>query len=350
MYPRRVTNGDVLHLRAGDWVEVRPLQEILATLDHKGRLDALPYMPEMLQYSGKTFQVHKSAHKSCDTIKEYNNRSMANAVHLEGLRCDGQAHGGCQAGCLIFWKEAWLKRVPNPESAEDRGETPSDSRRESPQVWESGCDLDILGRSTRNPPAAESPTEERYSCQATEMLRATTPLAWWNPKQYVRDLTSRNVRLGAFVRYAIIAAFNMVVRLRWRSYPYLGGSAGKNTPTAVLNLRPGDMVQVRSKGEILRTIDEHRRNRGLTFDVEMFPHCGRNFRVLRRVEKIIDDRSGRMIYMRTPCLILDGVTCSGYLSRNRMFCPRGIWPYWHEVWLKRVECAASGECDQRFTK
>jgi hypothetical protein len=36
---------------------------------------------------------------------------MENAVHLTGVRCDGQAHGGCQAGCLIYWKEAWLKRV-----------------------------------------------------------------------------------------------------------------------------------------------------------------------------------------------------------------------------------------------
>ena len=36
-------------------------------------------------------------------------RSMKNAVFLEGLRCDGSAHGGCQRGCLFFWKEAWLK-------------------------------------------------------------------------------------------------------------------------------------------------------------------------------------------------------------------------------------------------
>ena len=36
---------------------------------------------------------------------------MTNAVHLEGLRCDGAGHDGCQAGCLLFWKESWLKRV-----------------------------------------------------------------------------------------------------------------------------------------------------------------------------------------------------------------------------------------------
>src|SRR5205823_5514963 len=55
--------------RAGDWVEVKSAEEILATLDEQGRLDGLPFMPEMLQYCGKRLQVFKSAHKSCDTIQ-----------------------------------------------------------------------------------------------------------------------------------------------------------------------------------------------------------------------------------------------------------------------------------------
>src|SRR4030095_12783781 len=91
--------------RAGDWVEVKSADEILATLDDKGRLDHLPFMPEMLQYCGKRFRVFKSAHKVCDTIETHKNRSMSGAVHLEALRCDGKAHGACQAGCLLFWKD-----------------------------------------------------------------------------------------------------------------------------------------------------------------------------------------------------------------------------------------------------
>jgi len=83
--------NDRLDLRAGDWVEVRSVEEILATLDDLGSLDGLPFMPEMLQYCGRRFQVFKSAHKTCDTIATYRNRRMNNAVHLEGLRCDGAA-------------------------------------------------------------------------------------------------------------------------------------------------------------------------------------------------------------------------------------------------------------------
>jgi hypothetical protein len=39
----------MLNLRVGELVEVRNAAEILATLDDKGELHALPFMPEMLQ-------------------------------------------------------------------------------------------------------------------------------------------------------------------------------------------------------------------------------------------------------------------------------------------------------------
>ena len=35
-------------LRAGDWVEVRSKEEILATLDENGRLQELPFMPQFV--------------------------------------------------------------------------------------------------------------------------------------------------------------------------------------------------------------------------------------------------------------------------------------------------------------
>src|SRR5258708_29124462 len=95
-------------LSVGDWVEVRSKEEILQTLDSKGQLDGMPFMPEMFQFCSQRFQVYKRAHKTCDP--DFRSRSIHDAVHLE-TRCDGQAHGGCQAGCLLFWKEAWLKPI-----------------------------------------------------------------------------------------------------------------------------------------------------------------------------------------------------------------------------------------------
>ena len=39
-------------LRAGDLVQVRSKEEILKTLDEKGQLENLPFMPEMFEFCG----------------------------------------------------------------------------------------------------------------------------------------------------------------------------------------------------------------------------------------------------------------------------------------------------------
>jgi hypothetical protein len=330
--------SESLGLRSGDWVEVRTPDEILATLDDQGCLGALPFMPEMLQYCGKRFSVFKSAHKACDTINKTGNRRMTNAVHLEGLRCDGQAHGGCQALCLLFWKEAWLKRVPGPETKGESAAARAGSR-----------DFPALTRGTRAPGDENRKGQEIYRCQATELFRATTPLSWWDPRQYAKDLLSRNVRIRDFLVYALIAAYNTVMRLHWRGrpYPYVQGVVDGKTPAVDLKLQAGELVEVRSKKEIMLTISKsNNRNRGLWFDVEMVPFCGRQFRVLSRVDRLIDERTGKMIHTGSPCLILDGAMCGGCLSENRLFCPRAIYSYWHEIWLKRVEQPKAGESQQ----
>src|SRR5258705_4020542 len=99
-------------VRAGDVVEVRNKEEILRTLDERGALDGLPFMPEMLQFCGRRFRVGAVAHKTCETARRtWKARQLRRTVHLEGLRCDGSAHGGCQAECNLFWREEWLRPV-----------------------------------------------------------------------------------------------------------------------------------------------------------------------------------------------------------------------------------------------
>ena len=65
-----------LDLRVGDVVVVSSEAEILATLDERGELDALPFMPEMLEFCGKRFTVDKVAHKLCDTMTRSGMRQM----------------------------------------------------------------------------------------------------------------------------------------------------------------------------------------------------------------------------------------------------------------------------------
>jgi hypothetical protein len=63
-------------------------------------------MPEMLQSVGRRFRVSHCVEKICDTAGgSYWSRRMRGTVKLEDLRCDGSAHGGCQAGAVSTGKK-----------------------------------------------------------------------------------------------------------------------------------------------------------------------------------------------------------------------------------------------------
>jgi hypothetical protein len=337
-----------LDLRIGEIVEVRSKEEILATLDERGELDSLPFMPEMLQFCGQRLTVYRRAVKFCDTKDWTRMHRMDNAVHLEGARCDGQAHGGCQASCLIFWKEAWLKRVGASEPA--AGAAPAAGA--EPAVPAAGaavcaCTEATLMAATRADQGAAAPGEERYACQATELTRAgPVRLQWWDARQYVRDVRAGNARPLPMLRSVLILLFNAVQAgsrrylPRWlriirggQKYPFISGSLRK-TPKETLDLQPGELVRVKSREQILATLDRSNRNRGLSFDGEMLKYCGRQARVLRRVSHIIEEPTGKMMRLPNDCIILEGVICSGDYHQ---YCPRSIYPYWREIWLERVE-------------
>jgi len=333
--PRELKMSYSLNLRAGEMVEVRSKEEILATLDKKGHLDALPFMPEMLKYCGQRFKVYKRADKTCDTITgSHQSRRMMDTVHLEGLRCDGEAHGGCQALCLLFWKEAWLKRVRPEEKAGDASDAPIRTT--------SVCTEADLFSATRKEADPGSPEHETFSCQATELIKATSPLAWWDPRQYIREIKSGNVGLLRFIRVVAIGIFNTIQRYRGgRTYPSVHPGTLTKTPTVTLNLQPGELIQIKTRDEVIATLDQKQRNRGLWFDIEMVNYCGGQFKVAKRVEQIVDEKTGKMIKLPSDCIILENVICRGELSTNRLFCPRSLYPFWREIWLKRVD--SSGE-------
>ena len=148
-------NIENVHFRHGDLVEVLPFADIRATLDAQGRDEGLPFMPEMIPYCGHRFQVYRRADK---TFLDRHNTAvrLKNMVFLKDVRCDGQAHGGCQMGCLMFWHEAWL-RPANDERAI--------------------ADAVFLSHG----PNVNLPTMigSQYCCQATELKNCGPTLPWW---------------------------------------------------------------------------------------------------------------------------------------------------------------------------
>jgi hypothetical protein len=322
----------VVGLKVGDLVEVRSAEEILATLDEHGELENLPFMPEMLAFCGQRLTVHKVAHKVCDTISRSGMRRMTNAVHLTGSRCDGSGHGACQTACSLYWKEQWLRRV-DPKSEPAPSSLPQGRHT-----------LPILEINSRREPGPNG--EVRYSCQATELLRATPiclPLR--DLSQYVQDISSGNANVPSVLRAFGVGLFNRLQNaskkvlprrlwfregMRWR---FLKGGVVGRTPTGTLDLQPGELVRIKSRNEILATLDENLLNRGMGFDEEMSRFCGQTATVQARVTRCIDEKTGRMLTMKSPCIILEGIFCAGAYSAN---CPREFLPFWREIWLERV--------------
>jgi hypothetical protein len=202
------------------------------------------------------------------------------------------------------------------------------------------CTLATLTQATRV-------DEETFSCQATELPKAApSHIAGWDLRQYVQDVTSGNARPLPAARGLLIHLFNKLQaasrrflprRLRIHGgddYPFLEGRLEGGTPKQVLDLQPGELVEVKSKQEILATLDRTNRNRGLRFDVEMLKYCGKRARVLSRVSRIVDEKTGKLLRFPNEGIILEGVVCT---ADYHQFCPRSIYPYWREIWLRRVE-------------
>ena len=313
-------------LRAGDRVVVRSPEEILSTLDADGTLDGLPFMPEMLDWCGKPFSVQRRAEKTCVEVGTpmYTNRRFAGSgvVLLEGPRCDGQSHDGCKRGCRMFWKEDWLRPIEGADMP-----TP---------VSEAG----LAALTARLKVKAD---EQRYFCQSTELLRATEEFPG-RKKPWMVRVAFREVRNGD---RSLTEIANMFVR--WCSHMLRNATAGesflrgphKQTPVGSLDLKPGDIVRVKSRDQIVQTLGQNGRNRGMGISTEMTRCCGGEAEVRTRVDKIIEEKSGLMRKLQNTVMLRNmrgnPTLCEECLCTDQMGdCPRGELMYWREIWLERV--------------
>lgn len=314
-------------------MRVRSASEIFATLDAEGKLDGLPFMPEMIKYCGRTLPVTQRADTTC--AGDGFVRLMPDTVHLRNIRCDGSFHDGCQASCLMFWKEAWLERAkeagkPNP--------------RELDITEQAYVDETLIPATRIERPDGSEP--DRYRCQVTEIPQASRQLRLrevdqfkrslgnWKPQKVVRGLFAELInQWQAFSRKRLPARLRIRNGERW---PFVIGELEKGaTPKGEpLNLQPGDLVRVKSREEIIATLDKSHKNRGLSFDHEMARFCGKTARVRSRVSRLIEERNGEMVEIKSDCIILDGVVCPG---DYHLFCTRSIYSYWREIWLERVD-------------
>ena len=306
-------------LRTGDWVQIRTPLEIAQTLDADGMLEGLPFMPEMLEFCGQHARTARRAEKTCIEypgggykIREFLNN---NTVLLDGLRCSGNYHDGCQRACMIFWKKSWLRKV-------------------DPQEVAPSADCSVTADLRAKLKTMASPN--RYVCQSTELARATQPL----PRKRVFLKCLYEIHSGS---RGVFEMTMLVIAPLWRKVTQriprrqLSGSL-KRTPVGNLALQPGEWVTIKPAPEIAQTLDNRGRNRGLTCDYGMSNHSGGNFRVRHRLDRMISEATGEMRHVEAT-VVLDGLNCT--CANVVGGCPRQDFIYWREIWLDRINSVES---------
>ena len=314
--------------RAGDRVVVRPPEEILSTLDADGTLDGLPFMPEMLDWCGKSFHVERRAEKTCVDVAPhvYSNRRFAadDVVFLDGLRCDGHGHDGCKRGCKVFWKEDWLRPF---DSVDTSTQTPR------------------LGPNELLPRLKTKSDETHYFCQSTQLCEATEAFPGnkklWTLRIIFREIQNKDRSVSEILKLLVLWCWQRLLRVV-HGDEWLRGSH-ERAPTVSLGLKPGDIVHIKSRAEMEATLDHERSNRGLKISYEMTRYCGGQAEVRDRVDRIIDERTGKMREirntvtlrnMRSKMIALGELECLCYDQVGD--CPRGELIFWREIWLERA--------------
>lgn len=297
----------------GDLVEVKSPGEILATLDADGTIDKLPFMPEMIEHCGKRFRVSRRVVKICTSGAGSSMRAFRSddVVFLDGLRCSGVEHDGCQKGCMIFWREAWLRKV--------------DDTAFSPSAVSEGREKLRARLKTLHGP-------KTYFCQASELLKAAEPLP--RRERFTKcfsDIWARNCSVPEMARR--IATW-LVWRIRRVFFGVYARGTNKSTPIESLNLEPGELVEVKPMESIIQTLNQTAHNRGLWFSPDMRLLCGKRRKVERRIDKIVVDGTGEMRQLHNT-VYLEGSMC-GCPHVAFGGCSRCEFVYWREIWLRRV--------------
>jgi hypothetical protein len=291
-------------------VAVRALAEILRTLDADGRLDGLPFMPEMAVHAGQRYVVSARLAKTCVEVPDVRFGAFKgeDVVVLDDLRCDGSSHDGCQKFCSLLWKAAWLQPLSEEVTAKS-----SVANRDVVEADE--------GQREELAPFLRTRREDgRYVCQSTELAASVTPLS----------LLERLSGMMADWRAVSLGAARLVRRVSelvyWRlTRREIDRSSGP------LGLEPGRQVRVKPASEIIRSLDHKAGHRGLVFPRAMLAFCDRVFVVKARVERIIREDTGRMVSLKDTVLLegalCDGITCHGLCQRKQYY-------FWRESWLE----------------
>ena len=280
-----------------DFFYVKSFEDIKATLDSKNSLDGLRFMPEMIKFCGKKFEVEKKMRR---VAIEFNMLGyLKDTIMLKGISCDGKYHGNCSRKCQILWKKEWLdkNKVDNNDPEKHVGDF------------------------------VKSYTTEPIMCQSSTLKNATQFI----PLSTLGSLVDKNYLNNASF-FDVFRDLLYGLRFIWNPMDWVVLGEKRRTPTESLGLMVGDVVEVKSLDEIKDTLSRFGKNRGLGFQKEMVKYCGKRYRVSNIVKYAISEEDGKYREVKNS-VILEGVNCDGsYHKRCERSCPQ----IWREIWLKKV--------------
>jgi len=98
---------------------------------------------------------------------------------------------------------------------------------------------------------------------------------------------------------------------------------------------PGDIVRVRSKGKIKSLLDHHGIYKGCPFIDEMYNHCGKEYKVLTKVNYFHDESKQKLCKCK-DIFILEGIFCSGRRWLYLESCDLKCFFFWHKDLLQKI--------------
>src|SRR5262245_10228141 len=165
----------------------------------------------------------------------------------------------------------------------------------------------------------------------TEIIRASKQLLPRDSRHYWRDLIGGNVRVGPLLVVLSVRLFNGI---RWRlggkPWPVLTPMDSDSSPRQELGLQRGRWVRVKSKREIEASLNRKLRNRGLEFGSDMLFCCGGSYRVAARIDRVVNERTGELLILKSPSILLKGAHANG----GTVLTPQNEFFFWCEIWLE----------------
>ena len=176
--------------------------------------------------------------------------------------------------------------------------------------------------------------ENLKGCQIPCLPQLAEGKAEFGPQPFVKRLKRALARPWNYYvkRYLKrVLGYFMKVTGRKKRHEQILETAKENP--AANHLDAGDWVRVRPLAEIQETLNPFKELKGCAFLEDMKPYCGTRQRVLKRLERFLDERDYQ-VKKAKGIVLLESVHCQGTPVFGR--CDRSCFLFWREEWLEKI--------------